>query len=112
MKETILIVILIGVLIISGCAQIKETPKEVMNIGKYYWPGQFWITIADKKGWFEEEGLNAVVEQVSEDYLQTLQGLTDGKIDVYQCVLYDVVSSRGIKLKIIFKFIDDKLVIL
>lgn len=97
-KLIFLFLILSIIFLISGCVEVsQELPKtsgEVMKIGNDFWPGQFWITIANEKGWFEEAGLKVVVEQVSPDYLQTLQNVIDGDIDIYQFVLYDIISSN------------------
>jgi NitT/TauT family transport system substrate-binding protein len=86
---------IIGVILISGCAPAKEKPKtsgEVMKVAKYYWPGMYWIEIADSKGWFEEAGLNVELVDTNSDYFKSLQDTADGKIDTQAFYLYDLIN--------------------
>jgi NitT/TauT family transport system substrate-binding protein len=75
--------------------KMEEAPKtssEVMRVAKYYWPGQFWIDIADKKGWFVEAGLNVELVDTNPDYYQSLLDMVDGKIDTNTFPYFDFVQ--------------------
>jgi NitT/TauT family transport system substrate-binding protein len=96
MKKIILIILglLVSGLFAVSCAPAAEKPKtsgEVMKVAKYYWPGQFWVDIADSKGWFEEAGLNVELVDTNSDYFQSLQDMVDGKIDANNFPVFDLV---------------------
>jgi NitT/TauT family transport system substrate-binding protein len=94
MLNLALISMIIGVILISGCAPAEEKPKtsgEVMKVAKYYWPGQYWIEIADSKGWFEEAWLNVELIDTNSDYFQSLQDMVDGKIDANNFPVFDLM---------------------
>jgi NitT/TauT family transport system substrate-binding protein len=96
MKKIMLMVMVFSVLIV-GCAPAEETPEmsgEVMKVAKYYWPGEFWIDIADANGWFTEAGLNVELVDTNPDYFQSLQDTADGKIDSNAFPYYDFVQSN------------------
>jgi NitT/TauT family transport system substrate-binding protein len=103
-KAPIIIGVVIGVIIISvsgwflyqqfGKPIAEEGPKtsgKVMRIAKYYWPGQYWIEIADQKGWFEEAGLNVEIVDTNPDYYGSLQDTVDDKLDIAIFVLFDLI---------------------
>jgi NitT/TauT family transport system substrate-binding protein len=81
-------------MLIVGCAPAEEPPKtsgEVMKVAKNYWPGNYWIDIADANGWFTEAGLNVELIDTSGDFIGGIEDLAEGKIDVAQPVLYDLI---------------------
>jgi NitT/TauT family transport system substrate-binding protein len=102
MKQKLTLIVMISILIL-GCVPAEEVPKtsgEVIKVAKYYWPGQFWIVIADEKGFFEEAGLNVELVDSNEDWFGSLQNMVDGKIDVNQFTLYDLIdfNAKGVDL--------------
>jgi NitT/TauT family transport system substrate-binding protein len=106
MKKIIIASFMLLLILISGCATVEKSPEtsgEVMKVAKYYWPGQFWIEIADDKGFFEEAGLNVELVDTNEDYYQSLQDTVDGKIDYNNFPLYDLMNynSQGADLVMI-----------
>ncbi|MCP4132663.1 MAG: ABC transporter substrate-binding protein [bacterium] len=110
--QIILIPLIFILLIITGLSILftgsEEKPKtsgKEMIIGKYYWPAQYWIHIAEKKGWFKEEGLNVKILDMNEDYSKYVKLMLDGKMDLNQFVLYDVVkfNAQGADLVVIIQ---------
>jgi NitT/TauT family transport system substrate-binding protein len=100
--KTILILLVLGLFII-GCTPAEEPPKtsgEVMKVGKLFWPGQYWVEIADKKGFFEEAGLNIELIDTNEDFQDSVKNFADGELDTNLITLYDLISfnSKGAKL--------------
>jgi len=65
-----------------------------IKTARYYWPGSYWIEIADQKGWFEEAGLNVQLIDSNPDYYQSLQDMVDGKMDVNGFSLFDIISYK------------------
>jgi NitT/TauT family transport system substrate-binding protein len=97
MKTKFFLLAVIGILIV-GCAPAEELPKtsgEVIKVAKYYWPGQFWIEIADEKGFFDDAGLNVELVDTNSDFFGSLQDMVDGRMDVNQFVLYDLIDFNA-----------------
>lgn len=69
-----------------------EVSGKPLKVAKYYWPGTFWVEIADSKGFFKEEGLNVELVDTNADYYQSLQDTVDGKIDTNNFPLFDFLS--------------------
>jgi NitT/TauT family transport system substrate-binding protein len=65
---------------------------QPMKVARNLWPGQLWIEIADAKGWFKEAGLNVELVDTNEDYIASLRDMAEGKMDVNQFVLFDLVK--------------------
>jgi NitT/TauT family transport system substrate-binding protein len=65
-----------------------ETTGLEMVVAKYYWPGEYWIEIADKKGWFKEAGLNVVFVDTNPDYYKSIEDMAAGKLDVNNLPLF------------------------
>jgi NitT/TauT family transport system substrate-binding protein len=98
MKIKIFLGLLVLSLFIVGCTPTEEVPEtsgEVMKVAKYYWPGQFWLEIADEKGFFEEAGLNVELVDTNDDYFGSLESMVDGNIDVNMFVLYDLIDFNA-----------------
>jgi NitT/TauT family transport system substrate-binding protein len=96
MKKIILILMVIGLFLV-GCSPAEEVPQtsgEVMKVGKLFWPGQYWIDIADQKGWFEEAGLNVEIVDTNEDFLGSVEDLENGELDSNLITLYDLIDFR------------------
>lgn len=69
-----------------------EKPKPSglpIKISRYYWPGQYWQEIAQKKGWFREAGLNVELVDTNSDYYGSLQDMVEGKMDANDFTLFD-----------------------
>lgn len=66
-----------------------------MKVARYYWPGTYWVEIADKKGWFAEAGLNVELIDTNHDYYGSLLNTVNGKIDVSDFTLFDVMSFNA-----------------
>jgi NitT/TauT family transport system substrate-binding protein len=102
-KKSIIVLFVTITILLIGCGSETEesmTSGEVINVATNYWPGQFWIDIATEKGWFEDAGLNVEYIDTNADYFQSLQDVVDGKIDVNQFTLYDLMNfrSKGVDL--------------
>jgi NitT/TauT family transport system substrate-binding protein len=94
LRKIIILFVIISILIV-GCTPAEEVPKtsgEVMKVAKYYWPGQFWVEIADEKGFFEEAGLKVELVDTNGDYFESLKSMVDGNMDVNMFVLYDLID--------------------
>jgi NitT/TauT family transport system substrate-binding protein len=100
------LLISVAVLIIGGVLYWqysgKQAPEsslkptgQLMKISKYYWPGEFWIEIADAKGWFKEAGLNVKIIDTNKDYYQSLQDMAEGKLDVNTFPLFGLMEFRN-----------------
>lgn len=81
----------------SGCqseiknSQQSKTTDLPMTVGKYYWPGTFYVEIAQSKGWFKEAGLNVEVIDTNPDYFTSLADVASGKLDVHGFALFDLM---------------------
>jgi NitT/TauT family transport system substrate-binding protein len=93
----ILIMAAIAILAFSG---LQKTPKEQnghplsglpMKIAGAYWPGSFWVLIAEKKGWFKEAGLNVEVIFTDTDYFVSLDNMVEGRMDQNNFSLFDYI---------------------
>jgi NitT/TauT family transport system substrate-binding protein len=97
LRKIIILFVIISILIV-GCTPAEEPPKtsgEVMKVSNQYWPGGFWITIANEKGWFEEAGLNVVVTDVSDDLFKGFSEFVDGKADTFVAYpLFDMIQAN------------------
>lgn len=68
--------------------------NEPMKIARYYWPGMYWVDIADAKGFFEEEDLAVELIDANQDYQQSLTDTVIGKIDVNSFSLLDIMNFK------------------
>ncbi|TSC52284.1 MAG: aliphatic sulfonate ABC transporter substrate-binding protein [Parcubacteria group bacterium LiPW_41] len=70
---------------------------QTITIGTSYWPGQYWIDIADTKGWFSEAGVSINAVNTQEDYYKSIDDLLSGKLDLQVLALSDVLemNSKG-----------------
>jgi len=96
MRRVLAIVICFALLATAtGCAKPHDKPKATglpMKVAQYYWPGQFWKEIAQKKGWFKEAGLNVELVDTNSDYFGFLGQTVAGKIDANSFVLFDLIN--------------------
>ncbi len=100
-KKSIIVVVILAAIIAAGiilrrAGEKKEEKLKTtglpMKIARYYWPGMFWIEIADKKGWFKEAGLNVELIDTNPDYYASLDDAVAGKIDVQGFYFYDFIN--------------------
>lgn len=87
-------------LVLAGCG--REPPQAApagppIRVGAYFWPGMYWLDIADRKGWFREAGLNVERVDTNADYFASQKDLIEGRLDVVGFTLYDLVlhNARG-----------------
>ncbi len=75
----------------------NEVPKTTglpIKVARYYWPGFYWVEIADRKGWFKESGLNVELVDTNQNYYASLDDMASGKIDTNGFYLYDLINYR------------------
>lgn len=92
--------ILVTAFLISGTISCqpnveKKAPKTSglpIKMAKYYWPGEYWVEIADKKGWFKEAGLNVELVDTNPNYFKSLDDMVVGKMDVNIFSFFDLLS--------------------
>ncbi|MEA3149999.1 MAG: NitT/TauT family transport system substrate-binding protein, partial [Gammaproteobacteria bacterium] len=75
---------------LAGCSP-HEAPPVTIKIGSYLWPGDYWVDIAWKKGWFAEAGLKVERFDVNLKYFESLDAVASGKLDVMGFSQFDLV---------------------
>ncbi|MBF0240145.1 MAG: ABC transporter substrate-binding protein, partial [SAR324 cluster bacterium] len=74
----------------------KEKPPEPtglpIKMARYYWPGYYWMEIADAKGWFKDAGLNIQLIDANPDYFASLNDVVAGKTDTSPFTLFDQIK--------------------
>ncbi|WP_028865425.1 ABC transporter substrate-binding protein [Psychromonas aquimarina] len=98
-STALLLVIIIAMLTWQSAPEIEnqaETTGLPMKVARYYWPGMYWVEIADKKGWFKEAGLNVELIDTNPDYYGSLQDVVNGKINSHGFSLFDVMSFNAV----------------
>lgn len=100
LKNVVALMVMFAILVTTGAISCqyrteKKAPKTSglpMKVAKYYWPGIYWIEIADKKGWFNEAGLNVELVDTNPDYFASLDDMVAGKMDANTFSLFDLIS--------------------
>lgn len=87
---TYLLLVFLLAVSLTACRQDK-TSGLPMKVARYYWPGMYWVEIADQKGWFKEAGLEVELIDTNPDYFASLQATADGRIDTNDFYLYDLM---------------------
>ena len=100
------VLIIVGLFGCEPGTKQAEEPKTTglpMKVAKYYWPGEFWVEMADKKGWFKDAGLNVELIDTNLDYVKSLEDLAAGKIDTQNVSLFDVINFKvaGVNLAMV-----------
>lgn len=100
--KTLITVIVLTFIFIGGFLYIRNpsiqsSPSTVakMRIASYYWPGQYWVNVADKKGWFTEAGLDVEIIDTTQDYAGSLNDVASGELDTQNFWLFDLLQMRG-----------------
>jgi len=79
-----------------GCKQVVRNPASPapppIKVAVQYWPGIYWLGIADEKGWFKEAGLNVQLVDTNTDYFASVKDFAKGRFDVNNLVLYDLLD--------------------
>ncbi len=66
--------------------------SQPIRAGRYYWPGEYWLDIAQHKGWFKEAGLAVELVDTNDDYYGSLKELAAGRrLDTHGLYLFDLV---------------------
>ena len=102
MKKNLIfsIVILSTVIGVVMVWQLSEPKPETglkttglpMKIPHSLLPGQYWLSIADHKGWFKEAELNVELINTNENYFASIQDMVDGKLDYNNFTPFDLIT--------------------
>ncbi len=103
--STLLIVIGLSIATIGLTIEYRAT-KEIGRLTTIrlpidVWPGNFWIIIANEKGFFEEEGIKAKIVDVSANYNESVDEFIHGRlVDTQNLAVFDLVeaNNRGANL--------------
>lgn len=92
----IMVVLVIGTLSCQSRQNQKppQTSGEPMKVPRYYWPGSYWVEIADTMGWFKEAGLNVELIDTNPDYYASLDDMVAGKMDTNNFSLFDMIRHN------------------
>ncbi|MBI5421924.1 ABC transporter substrate-binding protein [Candidatus Peregrinibacteria bacterium] len=70
-------------------------PRPPLRLSIDIWPGNFWVIVADKMGYFKEEGLPVELVDISADYLQSLDDLSLGnRVDAGLMTPFDLMHQN------------------
>jgi NitT/TauT family transport system substrate-binding protein len=106
LKWAISLMILAGILLLafgfSGLVTLDRAPSSIaeppIQIGVDIWPGNFWPIVADRQGYFSEEGLSVKLVDVSNDYNQSVNNLGLGNgIDLGLVTPFDLMQQNFFK---------------
>lgn len=102
-RITGLLITLLVVSLIAGCAQQKIAEKEPIKIGVDVFPGWGHIFIAQEKGFFKKNGVDVEII-LSHDYLITQEQFINDELDGVFMVYADAIysHSNGINLKVVY----------
>jgi NitT/TauT family transport system substrate-binding protein len=75
---------------LSGPKAASSTPP--IKVAAFYWPGTYWIEIAQAKDWFREAGLNIQLVDCNADYFCSEKDLLEGRLDTSTVALFDLLS--------------------
>jgi len=65
-----------------------------INLALDFWPGNFWMQIADNKGYFKELDLSVNIVNVHGHYDQSIEDLAEGWLDFHVISLFDLVDMN------------------
>lgn len=102
MKTALLSFALAACLALAGCERAQEAAPAgpPVRVGASYWPGQYWVDIAHRKGWFKEAGLDVEWVDTNADYFGSFDRLVEGKLDLVNMTQFDFLlyNARGKRL--------------
>ncbi len=85
-------------LIATGCNRTAHNASITpIKLATYEWPGNYWIDVAQKKGWFAEAGIVIDRIDVGGKYFAAQDSLVTGAIDAMGFTQFDLVQhvARG-----------------
>jgi NitT/TauT family transport system substrate-binding protein len=84
-------------LLVAACDRTPATAvaRPPLKIGAYYWPGMFWIDIANHEGWFEEAGVDVQVVDTNADYFGSFDAVIHGELDMQCFTLFDLMKANA-----------------
>jgi NitT/TauT family transport system substrate-binding protein len=90
---------LTGLFLTAGCqksaAPAPAPSTTPIRIAGFYWPGVYWIDVADKKGFFKEAGLNVTVVNVDADFFGGINDFAEGKLETFEIPFFDFVRLNA-----------------
>lgn len=81
-------------LLLAGCEPASAPTAALgapIRVGDSYWPGSYWVQIAQDLGWFKEVGLNVVLVDTNPDYVASLDDVAAGRLDIANFQIYELV---------------------
>ncbi|MFC1624361.1 ABC transporter substrate-binding protein [Candidatus Omnitrophota bacterium] len=101
MNKNVLVIALVSMLVVSGCAQVEE--KEPIKIGMCIWPGWAHAYVAKEKGFFEKYNVDVELVLIPE-YVELQELYKAGELEATFTLLPDVIimNSEGISTKIVY----------
>lgn len=109
------LLLIIIVLFLTSWAIVtkKESPEEHKELASIrlpidIWPGNFWVIIADKMGYFEEEGLKTELIDVSATYSETVEEFIEGNLlDTQNLAVFDLIEANINGADLVAVFVSD-----
>ncbi|HXG58268.1 MAG TPA: ABC transporter substrate-binding protein [Thermoanaerobaculia bacterium] len=99
MRRTLVVLLIVLALVTCAPQRVEqaEPPAKPLRIGRYCWPGLYWVDIAAAKGWFAEEGLPVELIDTNADYYGSIAAVAGGTLDVHGFYVFDLVlfNARG-----------------
>lgn len=89
-----LLIALLVVCMVVGCARQKAEEKKPIKIGVDVFPGWGHVFIAQEKGFFKDNGVDVEIV-LNEDYLTIQNQFADGELDGAFMVYADVIYANG-----------------
>jgi NitT/TauT family transport system substrate-binding protein len=99
-KRVILILMVVS-LFLGSCTsnntEVDSMDSDILiNTSFMYWPGVYWIEIANEKGWFKEEGLNVQLSyDANVDFSGSEKAIANGEINTGLMPLFDLMTFRA-----------------
>lgn len=93
-----IIAILVTLFALTACER-GTTPDSSasppIRVAAYYWPGMYWLDIADRQGWFTEAGLNVERVDTNADYFASFDAFFAGKLDLIGFTQFDFILRNA-----------------
>lgn len=87
--------VFVGLIYFQKSKVVEIENIQAITLGTSYWPGQYWIDVADTKGWFSEAGVSVKTVNTQEDYYKSIDDLLSGKLDLQVLALSDVLKMNS-----------------